>query len=57
MLSVNFGVDAMLPENGSTEVYLGSHLDPRAADGALSAAEVAALRTAEGRGGSQVAVG
>ena len=39
-LSVNFGVDAMLPSNGSTEVYLGSHVDTRASDGSLSAAEV-----------------
>ena len=55
-LSVNFGVDAMLPSNGSTEVYLGSHTDLRAADGSLSAAEVGELLSAEGHGPTQVSV-
>jgi hypothetical protein len=59
-LSVNFGVDDMRPENGSTEVYLGSHRDTRAAvnpGGHGSHVEnVAAMRAAEGNGPSQVFV-
>ncbi len=55
-LSVNFGVDAMLPSNGSTEVFLGSHNDTRAADGTLTVDEVAEMRTQEGEPSTQVTV-
>jgi len=58
-LSVNFGVDDMTPENGSTEVYLGSHIDTRAANVEAHAAglqELAEMRASEGCGPSQVVV-
>jgi hypothetical protein len=36
-LSINFGVDAMTPANGSTEVWPGSHLAEASASGAITA--------------------